>query len=432
MKKHVLLFILTLFFGNTPNLFAQIEASFTPSSISICIDECITFTNESTGPIVGNAWTFSDPAIAGPITTADPGEICFPTAGSIDVTLTVTDGVVADDTVITITVNPRPTVTATASSATVCEGGEVTLTGGGAATYTWTGGVTDGTPFTVDATSTYTVTGTDALGCSNTADVTVTTIECNPLLAGFEYDNIVCLGECMYLTDTSSGDPVSWFWDFGGAASPWASTAQHPLVCFNFEGVFDVQLTVTNALGETSSTTSSITVYQSPTVTAEEDTVIELGQSAGLVAVGSVSGGSYLWEPSDGVACPTCPITTASPLDDVVYTVTITDVNGCTAKDNVRVFVNFIEAIGVPDAFSPNNDGLNDVLYVQGLALEELSFTIYNKYGEKVFETFTQDIGWDGKFRGRDENPGVFTWVLEYQYTNGNTGRRKGNVTLIR
>lgn len=432
MKKHLLLFTLLLLLGSSSDLFAQVEASFTPSDLVICQDDCITFTNESTGPIVGHAWTFSDPAIVGPILTADPGEICFPTAGDIEVTLTVTDGVVADDTVITITVNPNPDVTATASSTTVCEGGEVTLTGGGALDYVWSGGVMDGVAFNLDATTTFTVIGTNNFGCSSSADVTVATIECNPIVAGFEYNDIVCLGDCMYLTDTSLGDPVSWFWDFGGAASPWASTAQHPFICFEFPGVFDVQLTVTNALGETSSTTSSLTVFVAPTITAQEDTIIDLGQVANLISVGSVEGGSYLWEPDNNIECETCPITTASPTDEVVYTVTLTDVNGCTAEDQVKVYVNFIEAVGVPDAFSPNGDSNNDVLYVQGLALEEMSFVVYNKYGEKVFETFTQDIGWDGTYKGRDENPGVFTWVLEYQYINGNSGTRKGNVTLIR
>lgn len=409
-----------------------LEAAFTPSSLVICQDDCITFTNESTGPIVGQAWTFSDPAIAGPITTADPGSVCFPTAGAIDVTLTVTDGVTSDDVTVTITVNPKPTITATASETTVCAGDEVTLTGGGGTAYTWSGGVTNDVPFTIDETTTYTVAGTNAFDCANTASVTVNVIECDPLLAGFEYDDIVCLGQCMYLTDTSSGDPVSWFWDFGGAAAPWASPDQNPYVCFIFPGVFDIQLTVTNALGETSSTTNSVTVFPSPTVTAERDTIIPLGGKADLFAVGSIADGSYLWEPSEYVECSTCPITTASPIEVTQYTVTLKDVNGCTAQDTVTVYVNYREIIEVPQAFSPNNDGRNDVLYVKGIAIDELSFRIYNKYGEQVFESFTQDIGWDGKFMGREENPGVFTYVIEYQLSNGTRGTKKGNVTLIK
>jgi gliding motility-associated-like protein len=283
----------------------------------------------------------------------------------------------------------------------------------------------------LDVTTTFTVTGIVG-GCSNTAEITINVIECEPLLAGFSFDNIVCVGDCRTLTDTSSGDPVSWLWDFGGATAEATSTEENPTICFDTPGIFDIQLTVTNAIGETSSTTNSVTVFDSPTVDAVMDTVINLGGTAILVATGSIPGGTYTWDPDDYVVCETCNATTASPPVDMVYNVTLVDVNGCRATDSVRVFVNFIEAIGVADVFSPNGDGQNDILYVQGFGLEAMTFIIYNKYGEKVFESQTQAIGWDGTFRGKDENPGVFTWTVEYQYVNGKTGNIKGNTTLLR
>ena len=94
--------------------------------------------------------------------------------------------------------------------------------------------------------------------------------------------------------------------------------------------------------------------------------------------------------------------------------------------------VNFIEGIGVPTAFSPNNDGLNDVLYVLGFGIETMRFIVYNKYGQQVFETTNQGIGWDGTFKQKNLNQGVFTWALEYSLINGSTGTQKGNTTLIR
>ncbi len=408
-------------------------ASFVPSSNEICQDECITFLDESTGDITGWVWTFTDPAIGGPLVGADPGSVCFPTAGDIDVTLTVTDGVATDDTTITIRVNPLPVVTANATSTTICEGGTVTLFGGGDALgFTWSDGVVEGVEFTLDVTSSFTVTGVNAFGCEATDDITITVVPCEPLLAGFELDNIVCVGDCITLTDTSAGDPVEWLWDFGGAADPPTSTEQNPVICFTTAGEYDIQLTVTNVIGETSSTINSVTVYDAPTVTAVLDTIIDVGGQANLIATGSIPGATFTWVPDDYVECENCAITTANPPVDYVYTVTLVDGNGCRGTDSVRVFVNFIEAIGVADAFSPNGDGQNDVLFVQGFGLESVAFSVYNKYGEKVFESRTQDIGWDGKFKGRDENPGVFTWVLEYQFVNGKSGMLKGNTTLLR
>lgn len=410
-----------------------LHASFSVINTAICEGDCIDFTDLSTGDISGYAWTFTDPDIGGPLTGADPGTVCFPNAGDVDVTLTVTDGLSFDDTTITITVNPLPTVTATALATTICDGGEVTLIGtGDALIYTWSGGVDDGVTFTLDETTTFTVTGVNNFGCTSTDEITITVITCEPLVAGFSYDDIVCVGDCRTFKDTSSGDPVSWLWDFGGAADPPTSDEQNPTICFDTPGIFDIQLTVTNVIGETSSTTNSITIFVSPTVDAVNDTIIDLGGYATLVGVGSLPSGNYIWSPDDYLDCENCNITTASPPEDMTYMVTFTDVNGCVASDTVRVFVNFIEAIAVPDAFSPNGDGTNDVLYVKGFGLESTVFAIYNKYGERVFESRTQGIGWDGTFNGRDQNPGVFTWVLEYQFINGKSGVLKGNTTLIR
>ncbi len=407
-------------------------ASFVPSSTDICQDDCITFLDESTGDITGWVWSFSDAAIGGPIVGADPGDVCFPTAGDIEVTLTVTDGIGFDDTIIIVRVNPAPVVTANATSEVICEGGSVTLLGGGDALgFTWSDGVDEGVEFALDVTSTFTVTGVNAFGCEATADITITVVPCEPLLAGFSLDNIVCVGDCITLTDTSAGGPVEWLWDFGGAADPPTSTEQDPVICFTAAGEYDIQLTVTNVIGETSSTINSVTVFESPTVDAVADTVIDVGGQAALLASGSLPG-TYTWVPDDYVDCETCQFTSASPPSDYVYIVTLADVNGCKGTDSVRVFVNFIEAIGVADAFTPNGDGQNDILFVQGYGLESVAFSVYNKYGEQVFESKTQVIGWDGKFKGRDQNPGVFTWVLEYQFVNGKSGLLKGNTTLLR
>ena len=410
-----------------------LDASFTMASTTICEGDCLNFLDESTGTgITGYVWTFTDPDIGGPLAGMDPGPICFNTVGDFDVTLTITDGVDFDDTTVTITVNPLPDIVAVATATTICVGGDVTLTGTGGVGYTWTDGVINGVSFTLDVTTTFTVTGVNAFGCENTAEITITVIECEPIVAGFELDNIICVGDCITLRDTSQGDPIEWLWDFGGAVDPPTSDEQNPVICFDNPGIFDIQLTVTNVIGETSSTANSITIFVSPTVDAELDTIIDLGGQAILAAAGSLPEGEYFWSPDDYLSCENCNITTASPPSDMEYIVTFTDVNGCSSSDTVQVYVNFIEAVGVPDAFSPNGDGVNDVLYVKGFGLESVIFTLYNKYGQKVFESRTQNIGWDGTYKGRDENPGVFTWVLEYEFINGNSNMKKGNTTLIR
>lgn len=333
-----------------------------------------------------------------------------------------------------ITVHPLPDVTATASSDEICFGESVTVTGGGAATYSWDMGVIDGEPFTPGSigTFTYTVTGTSAEGCVNTADVTVDVVDCEPVIAGFTFDNNVCLGDCITFTDTSVGSTiVSWEWDFGGGGDPATSTEQDPIVCFNTVGDFNVSLTITSLYGQVSSSTQTITVNEIPVIVAKLDTIIDAGDEANLIATSTFEG-EFTWTPEQTVDCPTCPITTANPLDSTLYTVHFIDNNGCQTQDNVLIMVNFIEGVGVPTGFSPNGDGVNDVLFVKGFGLASINFVIYNRYGEVVFETTDQSIGWDGTFKKRDQNPGVFTWVLQYDFISGKKGMQKGNTTLIR
>lgn len=406
-----------------------LTASFTPSSTNICVGDCITFVDGSTGPIVGWGWQFTNGTPANAI-TQDPGSVCFNTPGAQDVILTVTDGVDTDDTTITITVNALPTIDA-GTDQSVCIGDDVTLTATGGNTYSWTGGVSNGVPFTPASTQTYTVTGTDVNGCQNTDDVTVTVTNCDPLMAGFSLDQSICAGDCITLTDTSSGNIVSWYWDFGGGAVPDTSVEINPVVCFDTPGTFNIQLTVTDGTGASASTTNQVSVFANPTVTAQLDTLIDLGGEASLIATGS-GPGEYQWTPSDYVDCDTCQSTFASPVLSTEYIVYLTDVNGCYGEDTVTVDVNFIEGIGVPSAFSPNGDTNNDILFVKGFGIEAMQFSVYNRYGQKVFETYNQDIGWDGTFKGKEENPGVFVWVLEYTLVNGSQGTLKGNTTLVR
>ena len=416
----------------TVNDCATPTSSFTASSTTICAGDCITFNDNSTGAITTWDWVFNG-ADTPTANTQDPGSICWSIPGTYDVDLTVGDGTSTNTSTVSITVNSPPNVMATADPGqTICAGEQVTLTGSGAVTYAWDNGVVDGVAFTPAMTTTYTLTGTDANMCTRDFPITITVENCDSIVADFTIpSNNVCVGECITLNDVSSGSIVDWNWDFGGGATPNTSTDQNPTVCFTTPGTFNIQLTITDALGESASTTQSVSVFTSPSVLATLDTVIDLGGTANLIANGSTPG-DYSWSPNEAVDCDTCAITSADPWVTTFYVVTLTDVNGCSGQDTVEIYVNFIEGIGVPSAFSPNGDGNNDVLYVKGVGIVALNFSIYNRYGQKVFETFDQNIGWDGTYLGRDENSGVFTWVLEYNMVNNSAGVLKGNTTLIR
>jgi gliding motility-associated-like protein len=120
------------------------------------------------------------------------------------------------------------------------------------------------------------------------------------------------------------------------------------------------------------------------------------------------------------------------------FGVVATDSAGCRAEDQILISIDRPRKVFVPTAFSPNGDLYNDLLLVHGQRSSKvLSFRIYDRWGEMVYEAnnfaFNDDqIGWDGTFRGQPLDPAVFVWVLEVEYSDGNTDLYKGNTTLIR
>ena len=412
----------------TASIDVEVEAvpvvTATASETDICEGESVTLTGGGTDSYV---WDMG--ATNGvPFTPGAPG--------TIDFTVTGTDATSGceNTAVVSVTVHEAPDVTASATTTEVCIGESLTITGSGADSYSWSGGIFDGVAFTPAETGTtiYTVTGTSEFGCVATATIEISVIDCEPVTPDFILPSPLCVGDCITIMDASTGGTVvSWDWDFGGAVDPATSTDQNPTICLTTQGTYFVQLTTTSATGATENVVKELVVNVNPLMTAAKDTIIDLGGEAILVA-GTTSSGSFSWIPNDGVDCPTCQFTSANPKESTTYTVTLIDENGCSVVDTVMVLVNFIEGVGVPTAFSPNGDGNNDILFVKGYALEAISFTVYNRYGEQVFQTTQQGIGWDGTFKNRDENPGVFTWVLSYQYLNGKSGSQRGNTTLIR
>jgi gliding motility-associated-like protein len=96
------------------------------------------------------------------------------------------------------------------------------------------------------------------------------------------------------------------------------------------------------------------------------------------------------------------------------------------------IYVAFKPLIGVPNAFSPNGDGINDIVFVEGKGIVQLVFRIYNRWGEKVFESHDQTFGWDGYYKGVLQEVDAYGYTVEATFINGETVNLKGNITLLR
>ena len=174
----------------------------------------------------------------------------------------------------------------------------------------------------------------------------------------------------------------------------------------------------------------TISVNPLPVVSAGSDTTIFAGSSVKVLGSG---GPNYLWSPSTGLSCTNCQMPSASPTETTMYYLTVVDSNGCEETDAVVIAVEPVASvIFVPNAFSPNGDGVNDVLDVQEGGYESLYFEVYGRWGKKVFESTSTDADWDGTFRGKQLNAATFAYYLNTVFLSGEEYEEKGNITLIR
>ncbi len=331
-----------------------------------------------------------------------------------------------------VTVTQPPQIIPTSMGAAVtcfgtCNGsGTVGATGGtGTFTYVWSPGNGTGTNLSSLCAGTYTVVMTDATGCTMTDTVQVATppsmiLSTTTLDASCNQAN----GSAT-VTATVGPTPYTYSWSpNGGTGATGTSLAA---------GTYTV--TVTDANGCTATTTAMV-IDNSPVATISPSITIMAGDNTILTATG---GGSYTWSPTTGLNCTTCVSVTANPTVTTQYCVTVTDANGCTDMTCNLVTVEYpcptSPDFTVPNAFSPNRDGKNDIFIIQGIGLcvKDFVLTIFDRWGEKVFQTTNSNLGWDGTFHNKIMDPGVYTYFVSTTLVaNGATIQKKGNVTLIR
>ncbi len=169
------------------------------------------------------------------------------------------------------------------------------------------------------------------------------------------------------------------------------------------------------------------------TVNAGPDVTITLGESTAFnPSYSAASVASFLWTPAATLSCDNCENPDATPTVTTQYTLLVTDDAGCVVSDSLWVKVTVPELL-IPTAFSPNGDGMNDKFRVLNKDLEQLTFQVYNRWGELVFETSTPGDGWDGIYKGVEQEMGVYVWHCQYRLTGqAQVKLAKGNMTLMR
>jgi len=144
--------------------------------------------------------------------------------------------------------------------------------------------------------------------------------------------------------------------------------------------------------------------------------------------------GQYSWSPSVGLSCDTCPNPLVSPQNSTTYTLTITDTANCfTLSKSISVDVMLKYSIDVPSAFTPNNDGINDIIRPDGWGIDELIyFKIYNRFGELIFSTNNLYEGWDGTYKGKPQPVETYRYSVAVKSYDGKIRTKQGTIKLIR
>jgi gliding motility-associated-like protein len=162
------------------------------------------------------------------------------------------------------------------------------------------------------------------------------------------------------------------------------------------------------------------------------DTVILFGQEVQLEAVADSSATSYQWTPSATLNNPSIADPVASPVANTPYQVSVLGADGCSAKAAIEIRV--YKALKMPNAFTPNGDGRNDIFGVPpSLQLTVINFSVYNRWGERVFSASGSTQGWDGRLNNQPQPAGVYVWQLQYvDELTGKPVSASGTVMLIR
>jgi gliding motility-associated-like protein len=317
-----------------------------------------------------------------------------------------------------------------------CQGAGVTLpiTSNGATGFSWApdsglSGSTVADPVATPlATTTYTVTATQGV-CTDTASVIVTVLPAPVAAAGAS--DTICPGKSVQLQGSGG---VQYHWSPASYLSD--STSANPMVDQPASTV-TYHLTVTGANGCSSvdSAVTTVVVSPPPKVFAGNDTSVVIGQPVQLNAVDLDSSGftSYVWSPAQGLSNPDVADPTTVVTADVTYTVVATTSSGCSATGTIVIGAATTEGILVPNAFTPNNDGRNDILRVNAFGIQSLKyFRVYNRYGQMVFATADAGIGWDGSVGGQPAATGGYVWTAAGVDYHGRLVEQKGTVILIR
>jgi gliding motility-associated-like protein len=239
----------------------------------------------------------------------------------------------------------------------------------------------------------------------------------------------ICLGKTLELTGSAatSPTPVSrWIWQIGSQIDSSGSVINPT---FPNPGRFQVTLRARGDNGCLSAGIVDTIHVNGSKAFAGNDTLIVKDDPTPLLATGGLT---YRWSPTFGLSDPTIPNPIATLDRDMEYIVTASVPPGCISTDTVKISVFKEINIYVPTIFTPNNDGLNDLLRVIPVGMTLQYFKVYDRWGKLIYQTSDYKKGWDGMLQNRPVPAGTYVWQVQARLRNGQIIQRHGTLQLIR
>ena len=276
-------------------------------------------------------------------------------------------------------------------------------------------------------------------GCRDTATLTnIVKVVLSPVIA-ITGDSVACLNNSLkqqgifLRTDTST---VTWQWNFPNGNT--SDLQNPPAQTYSTAGNFAITAIATNSDGCRDTAIKNIIVNLLPVIEMPGVITLTAGSTITIPATYSPNVATWQWAPQTGLSCTTCPQPVAGPRLNTTYHVAVVDSNGCQNAGSIDIIVVCKDGnIFIPNTFSPNRDGSNDVFYPRGKGIDRVQvLRIFNRWGEVVFEKTNFPVndagyGWNGSYKGKDPQPGVYVYQVEVYCTNGDLIKFAGNVALI-
>lgn len=398
-----------------PNLFAS------ASQGTICA-------GNSTNLLVNGATSFSWSPSNGLSNTTGNFVVATP-VNTTTYTIMGNNGLCTGTVTLPVYVIPLPNASISALKTFICEGSSTTLFANGAQNFNWsppgslsatTGSMVTATP---SVSTNYNVVAYNSLGSVSCSQLLSYSIVVVPnAAANLPANKIICAGEKASIT-VSGGNTYTWTPStglditYGNAvvSSPSAS------IVYSVNASFNGDCATTNTI--------LVKVNPLPVVNAGRDTIFNLEEYKLVRGTGT---GTLTWVDGSSIWCSVCPETQIQPINNSCYTLLAENEFGCKNTDVVCVEITTEFGVYIPNAITPNGDGLNDVFYVYGYNIYDVQVIIFNRWGDEIFNSGDQTVGWPGTYKGADCPNDVYVYKAKYKGLDGKIYHKTGHVTLNR